>query len=349
MSDDFDLYDPDEMEEPIDFNEVMDAFLDDENTFPPRFLTRLSGLESLELDQFIDTWPNASQMRRERLLEDLEVLADDLLHLDFDQIFRLGLNEASAHARQVAIRALWECPDTDLIEKFTALLLDDPETDVRAQAARGLGRFIYWAEIEEINPALSGKITEQLLSVFKADPPEALQRGILEGIGFGSDPKATKLIESAFDREQEDWLVSGLIAAGRSANEQFIPQVIEHLNHDSPDVRREAVEASGLLSAQQAATHLLHLIDDPEDEIKFAAIWALSEIGGLDARAALESLIKNAEDEDEVEFIADALENLDFTEMSLNFDLLDLSEDEFSEDDLLEDDLTDLMDDTDDY
>ncbi len=343
MSDDFDLYDPDEMEEPIDFNEVMDAFLDDETTFPPRYLSRLSGLESLELDQFIDTWSNASQPRRNRLLEDLEVLADDLLHLDFDQIFRLGLNETSAHTRQLAIRALWECPDTDLIDKFTSMLLDDPETDVRAQAARGLGRFIYRAEIEEINPALGGKIADQLLTLFRADPPEALKRGILEGIGFSSDPQVTKLIESAFDMEQEDWLVSGLIAAGRSANDQFIPQVIEHLNHDSPDVRREAVEASGLLSAQQAATHLLHLIDDPEEEIKFAAIWALSEIGGLDARAALESLIKNAEDEDEIEFIADAMENLDFTEMALNFDLFDLSED-----DLIEDDLTNMLDDTDD-
>jgi HEAT repeat protein len=331
MHDEFDLDDLDDMEEPIDFNEVMDAFLDDEVTFPPRFLYRLSGLEELELEQFIETWPQGSPIRRERLLEDLEALTEDAYHLDFDQIFRLGLKETSAHTRQVAIRALWECPEPDLIPELSALLIDDPEADVRAQAARGLGRFIYLAETDEIDPSHGIRLVSQLTGLYNSDIPDVVRLGILEALGFSDSNQVNKLIENAFEQDREDWIVSALIATGRSANEQWIPQVIENLNHDSDAIRLEAVQASGLLGAQQAATHLLHLIDDPEEEIKFAAIWALSEIGGLDARAALEALAKNAEDEDEIELISEALENLNFTEMAIDFDLFDLSEDDLSD------------------
>ena len=76
---------------------------------------------------------------------------------------------------------------------------------------------------------------------------------------------------------------------------------------------------------------MLYLIDDPEEDVKKAAIWSLSEIGGLDARAALEGLLKSTTDDEEIEFLEEALENLDFTELSINFDLLDLSEEDLDE------------------
>ncbi|MBN2045584.1 MAG: HEAT repeat domain-containing protein [Anaerolineales bacterium] len=337
MPDDFDSFDDlesFEIEEPIDFNEVMDAFLDDTITFPPRFLYRLSGLEGLELEQFIETWPQASQTRRERLLEDLEALAIETYHLDYDQVFMLGLQETSAHIRQLAIRALWDCPEGALISRFTDMLLNDPENDVRAAAARGLGKFIYLAEVEEIDDAFATTIPNQMIDIFDA-AAEGIQRGIIESLGFCSTVDADKHIQSAFEKDREDWLVSALVAAGRSAGQYWIPQVIENLNHEAAEVRLAAVESAGLMGAQGAMPHLLHLIDDPEEDVKFAAIWSLSEIGGLDARAALEALLKNTEDEDEIELIGEALENLNFTEMTLNFDLFDLSEDDLN--DMLDD------------
>jgi HEAT repeat protein len=334
VSDEFDSYDDlDDFksEEPIDFNEVMDALLDDTSTFPPRFLYRLSGLEGLELEQFIETWPKASQTRRERLLQDLEVLIIDTYYLDFDQVFRLGLKETGAHSRQISVRALWDCEEEDLIPAFLNTMTNDPDNDVRAAAAKGLGKFIYLAEIEEIDFQFATTIPNQLIDYFNSGANESIQRGIIEALGFCSTVKVNKLIETAFEKDQEDWLVAALVAAGRSHNEQWIPLVIENLNHGGGEVRLAAVESAGLLGAQETVEHLLHLIDDPEQDIRFAAIWSLSEIGGLDARAALEALAKNAEDEEEVELIGEALENLDFTDMTINFDLFDLSEDDLNE------------------
>ena len=58
------------------------------------------------------------------------------------------------------------------------------------------------------------------------------------------------------------------------------------------------------------------------------AIWALSQIGGDDARIYILNLIENTEDEDLIELLEDALENLDFNEELNKFDLLTLDEDD---------------------
>lgn len=67
-----------------------------------------------------------------------------------------------------------------------------------------------------------------------------------------------------------------------------------------------------------------------------AAIWALSQIGGEDARAYILSLLDNAEDEETAEFLEDALDNLDLNEQLNRFDMMSLDEDdelgEFDED-----------------
>jgi len=116
---DFEPEEYEDYEEPVDMNEVIDAFLDADSTFPPRYLYRLSGLEGLDLEQFIEAWPEATAARRERMLEDMESLADTTTHLDFDNVFKLGLREASTHARRLSIRGLWESDDP-AIARLTA-------------------------------------------------------------------------------------------------------------------------------------------------------------------------------------------------------------------------------------
>jgi HEAT repeat protein len=135
------------------------------------------------------------------------------------------------------------------------------------------------------------------------------------------------LIEAAYNLQKEDWLISALVAMGRSANTQWIPHIIENLSHEDSHIRLEAAQSAGLLGAQESIPHLLNLIDDPEEDVKLAAIWSLSEVGGLDARAALEGLIKETSDENEIEFLEEALENFDFNELNINFEMLDISGD----------------------
>jgi HEAT repeat protein len=334
---DYDLEPEDyEYKEEIDFNEVIDALLDADTSFPPRYLSRLADLPELELEQLTETWPKIDEVRRQRLLEDLEILADET-YLDFDALFLLGLEEALPASRLVSIRGLWECENPAVARKLLPIANNDPENEVRAQAARCLGHFVYLGEFEEISASLYSKVSEVLKELYTAGPNESIRQGALESLGFSSSKVVDSFIEAALETDKESWLQSALIAIGRSANDEWSPNVIANLHHDDTDIRAEAARAAGLLSAQQAVSHLLQLIDDPEEEVKQSAIWALSEIGGLDARAAIEGLRNYAEDEDEIEFLDEALENLNFTEMAINFDLLDLSEE----------DLRDMLDDED--
>lgn len=75
---------------------------------------------------------------------------------------------------------------------------------------------------------------------------------------------------------------------------------------------------------------MLKLLQEEENDelVVNAAIWSLSQIGGEDARIYIESLIDETEDDDQVEFLEEALDNLAFTEDLAKFDLLNLDVDD---------------------
>jgi hypothetical protein len=72
------------------------------------------------------------------------------------------------------------------------------------------------------------------------------------------------------------------------------------------------------------------MLDEEEEfgDTYQAIIWSLSQIGGEDVRTYLETLLDEANDDEMVELIEDALLNLDFTEDSEGFDLIAYDADE---------------------
>ena len=80
--------------------------------------------------------------------------------------------------------------------------------------------------------------------------------------------------------------------------------VVDPLDHSNDTVQLMEVNASGELSIPDADPTLLHLINHEDDEIRMAAIWSLSEVGGADPRAAYHTLLQFTADEDLIEGIA---------------------------------------------
>ncbi|MHB1482428.1 MAG: HEAT repeat domain-containing protein, partial [Bellilinea sp.] len=165
-------------------------------------------------------------------------------------------------------------------------------------------------------------------------------------------------IRAAYNKDDPEWLVTALFAMGRSANSTWIPSVMDMLDSENQEVLFEAVRAAGELEAKVARKRLLRIVKtQPEgSEIRMAGIWALSKIGGEKVRDTLEAMLESSEDDDEIDLLEDALENLQFTEGFNQFGLLDYepeSEEELAlqekydemdedfEDDDLEDDDTD--------
>ncbi|HKJ26502.1 MAG TPA: HEAT repeat domain-containing protein [Anaerolineales bacterium] len=316
-------------EKQIDLKVVLEALLDTPTPFPPKYLYRLTDLAGEELNQLKNIWLKVDPLRRKRLLEDLEMLAEANFILLFDPVYKLALTDPDQTARRTAIRALWESNDKDVGNSLLKILNDDSESvPVKAQAAAGLGKFIYLGEFEEIPQSLHQEVLDALLEKARENNPEIIRQRAIEALGFSSSPKVADLIESAYQKNDDDWTITALIAMGRSCLRQWTPMVIESLNHEDSQVRLEAVQAASEIKDQETAEHLLQLIDDPDDEVREAAIWALSEIGGDDAKLALETALMATNDEEEIHYLEEALDNLDFNEMEFGFELLDLSEED---------------------
>jgi HEAT repeat protein len=100
-------------------------------------------------------------------------------------------------------------------------------------------------------------------------------------------------------------------------------------NHPDDLVRYEAVRAAGELEAEGAREAIFDLLEEGTDneDLYYAAIWSLTKIGGRGVRKLIEMDLSESEDPDEISFLEEALENLDFNEQIHRFDMMLLDKD----------------------
>lgn len=304
------------------FQSVIDALLDSGKPFPKKYLPFFSDIDSASLQLLLDAWPRVSLTRKRTLLEDLDqLLVEDSL-VSFDDLARALLTDLDAPVRAGATRLLAECGDQKLLPLYEKIIAGDPSPEVRAEAAHSLGFFVALGELEQISEAALRRAEESLLAAARDDDVEVRRRA-LESLGFSAREEVPALIEAALRRESSDWRVSALIAMGRSSDERWAEPVIRMLLSEDRDVRLEAARAAGELSLPAARLPLLRMLEEETDpEIFSAIVWSLSQVGGEDVRVYLENLLDQTDDDDEIDFIEDALANLAFTEDLGLFDLL---------------------------
>jgi len=309
---------------PISFQSVLDALLSDRPDFPRRYLQEFSDLGPLELTNLLDVWPRVKPSRKLTLLEDLDALAETDTLVSFDELALALLADPEPDVRTRAIRLLDEYENPKVVPSFLDMLKNDPDLNVRAEAANALHLFVDLGELEEIPEDIYHQVEDALLASAASEDESRVRRVALESLGYSSRPEVTTLIESAFHREDPAWQASSLTAMGRSADERWDEEVTHSLVHVNDNVRKAAVQAAGELSLQPARPILLKMLGEEEDaDILNAVIWSLSQIGGEDVRTFLENLLDALEEDDEqVAFVEEALDNLAFTEDLERFDLL---------------------------
>jgi HEAT repeat protein len=323
------------MAETISFQNVLDHLLDSKKDIPQSHLKLYSDLDPKSLRLFLDIWPSVKPTRKLFLLNDL------LSHLDTDNIVsyegigRALLDDADGEVRARAIRLLAESDDPKLASTLIDIFLNDADLAPRMEATTLLGEFILLGELEKLKEELQSKIEDALIFVIRSEDNPDLRKRALEALSYSSRPEIAALIKSAFERADPTWVASALRAMGRSHDERWNEDVVSMLLNDDPRIRFAAVEAAGELGIEEAGAILLQMLEDEEedDNVATAAIWSLSQIGGDETRIYLVNLIEKTEDEDLIEYLEDALENLDFNEELNKFDLLSLDEeDELDED-----------------
>jgi HEAT repeat protein len=319
--------------EAIDFSDLVQALLDNSQPLAARYLYRLSGLEGEELKQFTSIWPKVELSRRRALIEDLEELAEANTLVTFESVSETALDDPDPIVRRAAIRSLWESVRLSLVDKFIQMLDNDYDSSVRAQAAAGLGNYVFMGEMEEIKKETLDRVVDKLLGILddkQIDPN--IRSQALTALGFSSHSRVAVLIEDSFETGDEDWQRCALITMERSADKQWTPYVMNSLDHESQKVRLAAINAAGELEILDAIPMLIEALQqDDEEEIRMGAAWALSQIGGDEAREAIESYLEQTEDEDEIDLLEDALENLDFYDDMINFDMFDFDEEDLDD------------------
>jgi len=314
----------------ISFQSVLDALLSDRREFPRRYLQLFSDIGTLELKTVLDIWPRVKPGRKLSLLEELDALAEVDTLVSFDDFARALLTDPEPEIRTRAIRLLDECEDTRLVPSYLDMLTNDPDLDVRIEAARALNLFVDLGELEEISEDIFHQVEDALLVCAASEDNVRVRRAALESLGYSSRPEVSTLIESAFHRQDPAWQASSLVAMGRSADNRWDDEVTRSLVHVDDRIRRAAVQAAGELSLQSARPILLKMLGEEEDaDVLSAAIWSLSQIGGEDVRTYLENLLDALEEDDEqTAFLEEALDNLAFTEDLDRFDLLAVDPDD---------------------
>ena len=312
----------------VPFKQVVADLLDSSKPFSPTHLHRFSDIDPADLALLRISWLKVDPLRRVALLQDLEDLADTDTLVSFDDLARFALDDTEPEVRASAIRLLWEANDEKLIPILIKLMQSDPDEMVRASAAGGLGLFVFLGELEEIKTDNYKTVVSSLLAVYRSTDKPVVRRRALEALGYSSDEQIPALIEEAYDTNDKDWLASALFAMGRSADERWEKQVLANMDSPNADVQLEAVRSAGELELASARKLILELLKKPEeldDELRTAAIWSISQIGGKGVRERLAKLSEATEDEDEASFIDDAMDNLDFNEGMVSFGMLDMT------------------------
>jgi HEAT repeat protein len=327
----------------VPFQAVVDALLDDATPFPARLLHHFSDLAPKDLVILMKDWPNIPIRRKHSLLEDLEELAEADTLTNFDDMARPLLADEDPQVRIRAIRLLWESEDVKLVPVFCKLMNGDANSEVRAAAANALGLFVYQGELEKIPSKLHHQIEDDLLKTAISAKETLVRRRALESLGYSGRQEVLPLIDAAYHDKNPDWVVSALFAMGRSNDERWKKQVLSKLHDPDNDIRSEAIHAAGELELASAHSILLDLLEDEEDlELRREIIWAISKIGGEGVRDRLEELLDAETDDEEADFIEEAMDNLTFTEDMAQFSLFDLDsgaglhEEELNEEDGLD-------------
>jgi HEAT repeat protein len=329
----------------ISLDQVINALLDENKPLSPRYLYRFSDMSAEDLAQLKNNWQKIPLWRRQALMEDIEDLGESDYLLSFEALARFALKDADPKVRLNSVHTLWEYEERDLAIIFLEMLKTENSMEVRAALASALGRFVYLGDIEELDEALLHEIEDYLIGIVQGDDDTLVRRCALESLGYSHRQEVNPLIEQAYNSKEKDWVGSALFAMGHSAGEAWGDSVLKMISSVVPIIRTEAARAAGALELSEAVEPLLEMLKDSDEEARMAAIWSLSQIGGEGVRDSLEELQENVEDEDEIDFIESALDNLAFTEELESFPLFDVIPDDLETDE--DDDLVDEVDDID--
>lgn len=280
-------------------------------------LAQLSGLAGREMEAFQKFWPTLPVAQRRRISATLASLAEDNLELDFDDLFRLFLEDADKEVRLQALVGLANTELRTLIPSLVTHLQEDQEETVRAAAARVLGNFALMAHLGKLRPREAAQVQEALVGTIESlEESLEVRRRAVEAIASLDLPEVKPILRQVYESNNRAMRVSALYAMGQNCDVIWLPILFTELKSPNPEMRFEAARACGVVGDETAVPELLPLLQDTDKQVQLAAIAALGAIGGEKAKKALREFL-SVEDETLRQAAQEALDKLTFNEDSL--------------------------------
>ncbi len=219
------------------------------------------------------------------------------------------LDDPDAEVRALAVRCLWNYPESELIDQLLDLARADPSQEVRSAALITLGRYIYEGEmadydfdwgLEDELPREDFERVRDFLTTVYTDESESLEsrRFALEALSFWSDPAVWPLIEQAYQHPAKEMQISAIFAMGRNGHRRWTDILLRELDSPVPERQFEAVRAVGACFLEAAAPQLVDIIETTKDrDVLLEAIYALGRVGGDEAFEVLDELSHSADEE----------------------------------------------------
>ncbi len=275
------------------------------------WLARFSDLSRDGAATFRREWPKLPELVRVDMVRRFDSLSEERVELNFGRALRVALEDSSPVVRQLAISGLWEDDSRELLDRLRRILRDDPSPDVRSEAASALGRFSQRASTETLPVEMTSGLRDDLVQAARSDTSTyAEQRRALESLGpFAAEPVIAVAIREAFDSGDHGLQCSAVRAMGLSREARWLPDILNELQSDEPELRFEAARSAGLLGSADALPLLLDVARDEDPEVRHTAINAIGQIGGRGAIRALERLAEEAGEAD-LELIEAAIEEV---------------------------------------
>ncbi|MBL7164915.1 MAG: HEAT repeat domain-containing protein [Dehalococcoidales bacterium] len=272
--------------------EILTGFRNDDGDLPDSSLVELSELDSEEMALLAQSWDDIAPERRSIIISRLVELADSNVTLNFHAVFKHCLGDTYTEVRKEAVRGLWECEKTSLIESLIGLLEEDPSEAVQAEAARALGRFVLLVENGTITSEYASRIAHTLLNITDdSTRPMDVRRQALEAVAPLSLPEVRTAIGDNYLSRDDRLRISSVRAMGRSCDPSWLPVLLRELGSADAEMRREVAEALGGIEGKDTVPQLAELIYDDDVDVKLATIRSLGNIGDAEASECLKQCL----------------------------------------------------------
>ena len=212
--------------------------------------------------------------------KDRETLGVVLDRLGAVDAARRQTKSKRAVARAEAGEFLGESGSPEAVRDLVQLL-QDPDAKVRWAAARGLGRLGHPSAVPALLASIEGAlpVPVDVVAGAVAEIRECPVPLLREGLGSPSVPKRALTVE-LLGRFQ------ALVAAD---------EVIDLLHNDpSVEVRARAARSLGRMGSPRAVQPLIGCVEDGPVATRAQAIWALGEMGALEALPVLRTTLQGS-------------------------------------------------------